>query len=245
MAARFNFQRWSLLLTLIASLSTLVYCVSVGTTVESGLQAAKTGVVLDAQTGQPLTEVYVVARWLEQSTRPALLGRGGTVEGQCLYRVVVRTDSQGKYLIPETRTKFKVASNPLDRSKRYFWDLYTYSSGYDGAADGRAQPAIRSLSADKTQTLQPIMLAAEHAAAGQRVSALADTLSRFTCEPYSTDPLPIAQQVYAEAYATACLPEPNAAASALARLRRGMTPVSTADAAEPCLQFRQANNQTQ
>ena len=38
--------------------------------IEPGLQVAKSGVVLDAQTRQPLVGAYVVVRWLEQSPRP-------------------------------------------------------------------------------------------------------------------------------------------------------------------------------
>jgi hypothetical protein len=231
--------------------ATLIYAANGGTTVEPGLQAAKSGVVLDADTRQPLAGVYVVARWLEQTTQPALLGQGGKVDGQCLFRVVVRTDSQGHYAIPATSGNFQSAYNLLpDRSKRYFWDLYTYSAGFGVAGRIDVHPRVTAAagagdsSAHETQTLEPILLATDHAPAGQRVAALADTLSRFTCEPYASEPLPIAQQVYAEGYATACLPEPNDAARALARLRNGgaMTPAS-ADPEPPCLQFRQARNE--
>jgi hypothetical protein len=244
MATRFRFLRWSLSLTLLASLGTLAYLVSASTIVDAGLQAAKAGVVLDAQTRQPLAGVYVVARWLEQTTEPELLGHGGKMQGQCLYRVVVRTDSQGKYLIPATGARFKASGSLLpDRGKRYFWDLYTYSSGYDVVAAGRPTGIRDGSSVEETQTLETIRLAANHTSAEQRMSALADTLARFTCEPYSTDPLPIAQEVYAEAYATACLLERNAAAGALARLRTAAAPDQ--DAEQSCVQFRQASNHTQ
>jgi hypothetical protein len=244
MATRSKSRRWSLWLTLIASLGALVYLVGASTVIEAGMQDAKAGVVLDAQSRQPLAGVYVVVRWLEQTTQPMLLG--GKMEGRCLYRVVVRTDSQGIYLIPETRTSFTATGNLLpDRSKKYFWDLYTYSSGYGVVGDERPKSANHGSSAEEAQTLKPILLAVDHSSADQRVSVLADTLSRFTCEPYSSNPLPIAQQVYAEAYATACLPERNAAAEGLARLRSGAAPASDQEAEQSCMQFRQASNQTQ
>jgi hypothetical protein len=157
MATRFRFLRWSLSLTLLASLGTLAYLVSASTIVDAGLQAAKAGVVLDAQTRQPLAGVYVVARWLEQTTEPELLGHGGKMQGQCLYRVVVRTDSQGKYLIPATGARFKASGSLLpDRGKRYFWDLYTYSSGYDVVAAGRPTGIRDGSSVEETQTLETI-----------------------------------------------------------------------------------------
>jgi hypothetical protein len=234
-------------LVLIAAISSLAYAVVVRPAAESGLQAAKTGVVLDAETRQPLAGVTVVARWLEETSQPELLGYGGKIAGQCLFRVVVRTDNQGRYVIPATN--FKLTGNLLpDRSKKTFWDLYTYSTGYGvasrepGLADAGDSPV------QETQTLQPILLAADHAPAAQRVSALVDTLSRFTCEPYSVDPVPVAQQVVAEAYAAACLPEPNEAARLLVRLRHdavASASVSTEDAEQPCMQLRQARNEPQ
>ena len=62
---------------------------------------------------------------------------------------------------------------------------------------------------------------------------LADSLLRFSCEPYAKELGPVAEQIYAEA---ACLPEPNSAASSLARLHgdgRGI---------KPCESFRQVGN---
>lgn len=251
MASGFRPIRAALWLIAIAAGATLIYAAGSATSVEAGLQAAKSGVVLDADSRQPLAGVYVVARWLEQTTQPALLGQSGKVDGQCLFRVVVRTDGQGRYTIPATSGNFRTANNLLpDRSKKYFWDLYTYAAGFGGAGRVGAHPRLTAAagagdsSVQETQTLEPILLATDHAAATQRVAALADTLSRFTCEPYSSEPLPIAQQVYAEAYATACLPEPNDAARALAQLRNSTMTAAPAQGAEPpCMQFRQARNE--
>lgn len=243
MTSRSRSRTWSIWLVLIVATTSLIYALVVRPTAESGLQATKTGVVLDAETRRPLAGVTVVARWLEETSQPALLGRGAKVAGQCLFRVVVRTDNLGHYVIPSTSANFKLAGNLLpDRSKKYFWDLYTYSAGYGvagrepGLADASDSPA------QETQTLRPILLATDHAPAAQRLSALADTLSRFTCEPYSADLAPVAQQVIAEAYAAACLPEPNEAATLLARLvRPARNSGSSQGAAQPCALFRQAS----
>lgn len=244
MTSRSRSRTWSMWLVLIVATTSLTYAVVIRPTAESGLQAMKTGVVLDAETRQPLAGVTVVARWLEETSQPALLGRGAKVAGQCLFRVVVRTDNQGRYVIPSTSANFKLTGNLLpDRSKKTFWDLYTYSTGYGVAGREPASADVGDLPAQETQTLRPILLATDHAPAAQRVSALADILSRFTCEPYSADPAPVAQQVIAEAYAAACLPEPNEAARLLARLRNGATASSkTEDTEQPCMQFRQARN---
>jgi len=69
-----------------------------GTQVEPALQAAKSGVVLDAATGKPVEGVYVAVRWLEQTSQLPL--RGSKVRGQCVNRMVVRTDATGHYTIP-------------------------------------------------------------------------------------------------------------------------------------------------
>src|SRR6185312_15474465 len=55
------------------------------------LQAARSGLVLDARTRKPLADAYVVTRWLQQDTPAWGLGE---VHGQCLHRVIVRTDAQ-------------------------------------------------------------------------------------------------------------------------------------------------------
>jgi hypothetical protein len=192
------------------------------TEVEPGTQVAKTGVVLD-ESGKPLQGVYVGARWLEQTREPALLG--GKVEGQCLYRVVVRTDAAGHYSIPAPVAGVGADSGWLrGTSKKYFWDLYTYAAGYAVKADV-AHPAIAS-SADDSAVLAPIYLASDHAAADQHLAALSDTLTHFTCRPFAKDAGAVEEQIVAEAAAAACL--------------------TGSKSAEPsCAMFRQASNRTQ
>ena len=228
----------------IAALGVLIYVLGAMPVTEPGLRTAKTGVVLDAATGRPLSGVYVVARWLEQSSEISFIGGPGEVKGQCLYRKVVRTDEQGRYEIPAGDTNFATPQNDIARQTKYFWDAYAYAPGY--AVSGRpivnaVHPQARADSSGETQTLEPIQLAVDHAAASQRIDTLAETLSRFTCRHYAPEPVAVAEQVYAEAYAMACLPEPNDAAPALARLRDDAARLRE-PAQEPCARFRQASN---
>jgi hypothetical protein len=195
--------------------------------VEPGLQVAKNGIVLDEQTRQPIAGAYVVVRWLEQSRI------GGKIEGQCLLRTVARTDEQGHYAIPSSN--LTIAEHA---ETRYFWDAYAYAPGYAEARARSAHPRAEGSVNPGSQTLEPmaLALASEHATPEQRLDTLVDTLSRFSCEPFAKQELnPVAEQIYAEGYAAACLPEPNGAARLLSRLRRERP------GAEPCEQFRQAS----
>lgn len=196
-----------------------------GTDIEPGLQSAKTGVVLDAATGKPLQGIYVGARFLQQTSEPSLLG--GKQYGQCVYRVVVQTDAQGRYTIPATSAEFGIAHGfvPGER-KRYNWDLYTYAAGYQlgGLSTPVAHPrTVDEATASTASTLEPILLSAEHDSAQQRLSTLADTVAHFTCHPFAHDAGPIEQSVAAEAAAAACLP-------------------GAENAAPSCTMFRQASN---
>jgi hypothetical protein len=81
-----------------------------------------------------------------------------------------------------------------------------------------------------------MLLAAEHVQPEQRVSELADSLQHFSCEPFAKELGPVAEQIYAEAYTAACLPESNSAADSLARLH------GNRHSTNPCEIFRQAGN---
>jgi hypothetical protein len=242
MTYRFASRKSVFWLVPIVALSLLGYAVGNKPKVEAGLRAAKTGVVLDAQTRQPLPGVYVAARWLEQSSDNSLAG-SSSVAGQCLYRTVVRTDEHGHYEIPATN--FPIAPDRASAERKYFWDESAYAPGYVMSDQKTLHPDIGSSTMPATQELAPILLAADHAAPEQRIAALQDTLARFTCQAYSAEPVPVAAQVYAEAYSAACLPEPTAAARVLARLRDDATHRASAEMVrEPCTQFKQASSST-
>jgi len=191
------------------------------------------GVVLDARTRQPLEGVYVVTRWLEQS---APLWGVGEVRRQCLARAVTRTDSQGRYqqAVPSGAS----AQEWLPwRRRAYSVDTYAYAPGF-------AHADVEQAPRDADGNGGEMVLSADALTPERRVAALRETLQRFTCEPASSDPLPIAEQAYGEAYAAACLPEPNAAAAALPALQRMIAPAgaSAAVGEAPCASRRQASN---
>jgi hypothetical protein len=198
--------------------------------VEPGLLAPKSGVVMDAQTRQPLAGAYVVVRWLEQARA------GAHVEGQCLHRTVVRTDEQGRYAV--AALQLSVADHTL-AERRYFWDAYAYASGYaDSSSATVRHPRVVASAAPGIQSLETIALAADSAAPAQRIATLADMLSHVECLPYAkAEANPVAEQIYREAYAAACLPESPGAIAALARLPGVRTPD-----AQACAQERHASN---
>jgi len=212
-----TFSRSLLLLLATAALGVLAFATRGPPLVEPGLQVAKSGVVLDAQTRQPLAGAYVVVRWLEQSRTLA----SGAVAGQCMNRIIVRTDGNGHYAIPATA--IALAANPVFGEHDYFWDSYAYTPGY-AAVTRTKHPRATSSTVPAVQDLEPMLLTAERAAPEQRVSELAESLLHFSCEPFAAEAGPVAEQIYAEAYAAACLPEPNSAAGSLARLRDTRSP---------------------
>jgi hypothetical protein len=208
---------------------------SAKTTVEQSFQSAKTGVVLNAATQQPVPGVYVVARWLEQTTQPALLGAGGKVQGQCVFRTIARTDAQGRYSIPASTANFNLSKNwQPGSSRKYFWDLYTYANGYAATANviGEAHPAsiADTLLGEQIQTLQPILLTTEQASAVQRVAALNETSSRFACRPFAQGVDPVEQQIAEQAAVAACSESSSASCDERRRvaLQRVGTPVASA-----------------
>ena len=213
----------------IAALSALAFATTQPSRmpVEPGLQAAKSGVVLDATTQRPLAGAYVVVRWLDETKVD------GKLQGQCLSRAVVSTDGQGRYAVPETR--FPIAAR-TSAERRYFWDAHAYMPGYAELPAQMRHPRALASAEPGVQALAPLALRPDRNGPEQRLAALTETLAQFACEPFAQDAGPAEEQIYAEAYATACLPEPNAAAAALARLRSARIPD-----AQPCAQERHAS----
>lgn len=201
MASGFIFRTLGLLGLAFALLVALVRMQ--GPDIEPALEAAKSGVVLDAASGQPLAGVFVSMRWLEQSSDAALLG--GSVRGQCLNRVVVRTDGAGRYAIPAARLP-DAASRPGVATRGYFWDLYTYAPGYAAQDAGATAHPRATMTAAGAAAVEPVRLSAVHDTPQQRLATLADTLAHFTCHPFAHDAGMIESSVAAEAAAAACLP---------------------------------------
>jgi hypothetical protein len=205
----FRIKYRALILVSITGAIAAAVALSATTSVEQGYQSAKTGTVLDAATQQPLAGVYVVARWLEQTTRPTLLGEGGKVQGQCVFRAIARTDEHGRYSIPASSANSNLAKNwQPGSSRRYFWDLYTYANGYAATANaiGTAHPASIADTApgQPIQTLQPILLTSAQTSPAQRLAALNETSSRFVCRPFAQGADAVQQQIAEEAAVVAC-----------------------------------------
>jgi len=220
------FSRASHVLFPILALGILGLVASEPPMVEAGLQAAKSGVVLDAQTRRPLADAYVVVRWLEQSRT----ANSEAIAGQCLKRVIVRTDENGHYAIPATAVALATGRSFAKRA--YFWDAFAYTPGY-AATNTASHPRMLASVIPAIQDLEPMLLAPEHAQPERRVQQLVDSLQRFSCEPFANEFGPVAEQIYAEAHAVACLPEPNSAAGLLTRLH------AHGHASNACESFRQ------
>ena len=215
-------RRLALNLGLLAAFAFAALAFAGITQVEPGLQAAKTGVVLD-ETGKPLGGVYVGVRWMQQTSELPLLGN--KVEGQCLHRTVVRTDADGHYSVPPPTDLASTDRNWLrGASTRYFWDLYTYAAGY--AATGAAAHPVIASNADNNATLAPIHLISDRADGDRHLAVLTDTLARFTCRPFAKDAGPVEEQIVAETAAAACLTDGKSAQPSCAMFRQASSHAS-------------------
>ena len=195
------------------------------TAIPPQLQAAHSGVVRDAHSGQPLAGAYVVARWLEQDESIA-----GVLSGRCLYRVVTRTDADGRFAIPGTQPQFATPRSWMPGERRaYVRELHAYA------------PGLLETSASESGTL---LLSGESISVRRHAQALRDTLAHFECTARFPGPPPIAEPLLAEAYAAACLPESNEAPE-LRQLFADLHDPSRGTDAVSCAQARQASNSAQ
>ncbi len=226
--------RWLVALGLVGI--TLAYALAVSARVESGLQAANTGFVLDAETQKPLAGALVVVRWQRQVTDPLFVGHGGRMlEGTgCLYRTVVRTDDQGRFSVPSTRDSFHVEGNlRINKSEKYLWDMYTYVPGYgvtnflSSSPNARVMnehPFVVSRDMSGAEVLEPVLLAKSDEPPSTRAESLGLTMWRFTCKPFAVEPDEFLREIYEDAYATTCTADGFEGALALAKLRRATSP---------------------
>ncbi|HUD40571.1 MAG TPA: hypothetical protein VMR06_01075 [Dokdonella sp.] len=89
----------------------------------------KRGRVVDAQTGQGIADVVVVANYEMESVTPVQIGHG------CVHQKIVRTDANGEYVIPDASRDIDVADRLLWRmlpgfSQSYGSILLYYKDGY-------------------------------------------------------------------------------------------------------------------
>lgn len=121
---------WKTLLAAVV-IAGLASVAALATSVESGLQKAKTGIVQEVATKQPIAGAYVVVRWYHYNIDRWMFGHGGRGGIECVHREVASTDIAGHYVIPSTEDKFEVHRVvSLQYDTRYYWDLTAYAPGY-------------------------------------------------------------------------------------------------------------------
>lgn len=193
---------WHVLLVLIVAVA-IGAVVWATTSVESGLQKAKEGTVVDLATGKPIAGASVVVRWYHADTDRWPIGHGGRGGHACVFREVATTDANGHYLIPSTVGKFEVRREvSVEKDTAYFWDLGAYAPGYEFAwpqnmyQTGGEHPAAHG--AGEVEQLDPVKLTARAAGSGNM------SLERYECPAAEGSAPPFLAQVYHEAYGLAC-----------------------------------------
>jgi len=102
------------------------------TNVEDGLTAAKEGKVIDAKTGKPVAGAWVVAQWLHGGYTYV----EGSSQGGCRHSIVVRTDQDGIYRIPDVSKQVEVQRSwSLFSQDAYKWGVVVYAPKYVRRSD--------------------------------------------------------------------------------------------------------------
>ncbi|MBX3698900.1 MAG: hypothetical protein KC587_17900 [Nitrospira sp.] len=93
---------------------------------------AKTGLVVDSETGKPMPNVIVIASgWASQG--PVFFGQASYNQ---LYRIVTRTDSEGRYRIPSNWDNWTIAAPGFDYQMG--WAITVFKTGYAVVGDDEA-----------------------------------------------------------------------------------------------------------
>lgn len=96
--------------------------------------SAKTGIVIDKETGKPMPNVLVMAvGWYWHG--PVYIGQGGT---QTLYRIVTTTNEQGRYRIPAQYSGNGVYVFGVIGEYHWRWAVTAFEPGY--VVDGDNEP---------------------------------------------------------------------------------------------------------
>lgn len=199
--------------------------------IEIGMTKAKTGVVLDAATGKPIADAYVVARWYDKNGLRFFIGPSGGGGTACLHRAVVKTDAEGRYSISSTAGEFDVTHAPsIKFYHRYYWGLGVYAPGYEGPdfKDRKLRnihPSVRWDSFGWTQHLLPVAMTKATGEAGHRAYYIVLTQQRLACNHATNQPLSFTGELYREAYPLVCEQGGLDSARSLAELRMDAWPV--------------------
>lgn len=129
--ARARLVRWSQRLLMVVATFGLVYLflVMIQPYRFAMTLAEKRGRVVDAQTGEGLPDVVVIANYELESATPVQIGSG------CVHQKIVRTDANGYYVVPDASRDIDTAKRLLWRmlpgfSESYGWLLLYYKDGY-------------------------------------------------------------------------------------------------------------------
>lgn len=197
------------------------------TSVEPTLKAARAGVVVDAETLQPLTGVQVVARWWHTSTNrfpPIGHGKPGGF-ANCLHREIAQTDATGRYQLPAMDGAFVVERTiDLTHKDDYYWQLDGYLAGYYDAtvhdSDRPLHPPVTKDLVGSAAELAPFKLTRDARPRAERVAYLTGWGLDFSCKWTTTEPVPFLRDIYAEALRLACQSGEPTGTLAVATLRQ-------------------------
>ena len=194
---------WLRILLAVVVVAGVASVAAFATSVESGLQKAKTGVVQDVTTKKPIAGAYVVVRWYHYDVNRWDLGhieRGGA---ECVYREVAQTGADGQYTVPTTDGKFPVNRVvSLQKETRYYWELGAYAPGYTWAwpqnmyQTGGKHPAAHGFGSG--EQLDPVELTPRPAGNGDF------STEEFGCPTADGNAVPFIGQMYKEGYSLAC-----------------------------------------
>jgi hypothetical protein len=102
---------------------------------------AQQGVVVDADTGEPLAGAYVIGRWR------------GYVSSQsvCFHAEGTRTDSQGRFVLPAWRN-----TGPYNNTRYQEFSDYSYLPGYESAGGSNERMRLRRFAGTREERLQSL-----------------------------------------------------------------------------------------
>jgi hypothetical protein len=231
---RMHRAKWITPLVLVGAC--LSYAWAVSPRLEPGLLSPKSGQILDLSTRQPISDAFVVVRWLKQVSDPTLIGHGGggTDGSGCVFREVVRTDAQGRFAVPSAREKISIESNwSVKKSIRYSWDLAVYAPKHgfaqheihfrDAPAAIRPlddHPSVLSSSVGREQSLESVFLESGAGPSNERADFLLTTLGHASCEPHTSDLPVFSKELYLDAAHATCAAQGEEGALQLFALRR-------------------------
>lgn len=197
------------------------------TSVEPALQAARTGSVVDAETGQALLGAHVVAQWWHSNTQRFPPIGHGTIGGfsNCLHREETQTDQDGRFALPSVRQLFTVERHiDLEHKDKYFWQLGAYLPGYYDSTERNPDrspprhPDVREQS-DGSVNVAPIKLTKDSRSQEERIWYLVMGVPNFSCKWDTVEPVQFMRDIYNEAFNLACVSATSNKSLLIAQLR--------------------------